>query len=261
MVKHGIPVENISDIHGGAVAEYTLIQMGFHMRRIGQFYDATGKRGSWPHDRAASTTASLAGKTLGVIGASGKDGSAVAMLAMKMGLRVVGMGNGTPESNARIREIGAELATRLEELLKQSDCISINCAKDKTLGLIGRQQFEQMKPGVIIVNPAGAEIIEKNELVDEYIKPAQERKVGALILDMPYGGRRGDRTFAIDHDNAKLKSLGVLFTPRMAGYTIDTYTRGVEQVADAINKRLSHTSATMMPEELDTDVRETPNPH
>ena len=78
--------------------------------------------------------------------------------------------------------------------------------------------------------------------------------MGAVILDMPYGGRRGDRTFSFDHDNARLRSLGVLFTPRMAGYTIDSYTRGVEQVADAINRRLLDASAAMGGEQLNTEI-------
>jgi phosphoglycerate dehydrogenase-like enzyme len=251
--EHGIPVEKSSDIHAGAVAEYTLSQMGFHARKIGQFYDATGKRGAWPHDQAGSTTTSLAGKTLGVIGVMGKDGSAVAMLAKKMGLRVVGIDG--PGRAAGIQELGVEAALNLEELLRQSDFISINSARNKTLGLIDSDQFDCMKSGVIIINPSGAEIIEKNALLNEFSKPPKERKVGAVILDMPYGGRRGNKTFSFDRDNAKLKSLGVLFTPRMAGYTIDTYTRGVEQVADAINKRLQHTSATTSAERLDGDVR------
>jgi D-3-phosphoglycerate dehydrogenase len=238
--RHGIPVENSANIHGEAVAEYTICQIGFHARRIGKFYDATGKRGAWPHDRAVSTTASVAGKTLGVIGALGKDGSAVAMLAMKVGLRVIGFDK--PETASRIREMGAEVAINLKDLLRRADFISINSPKDRTIGLIGSEEISQMKSGVIIVNPAGAEIIEKSALFEEYSKSEEQRRIGTVILDMPYGGRRGDETFSFDPDNEKLKSLGVLFTPRMAGYTIDSYTQGIEQVADAINKRLLQTS-------------------
>jgi fructose-1,6-bisphosphatase/inositol monophosphatase family enzyme/phosphoglycerate dehydrogenase-like enzyme len=252
--KQGIRVENSSDIHARAVAEYTLIQIGFHARKIGQFYETTGESGVWPHHLAASTTISLAGKTLGVIGATGKDGSAVVLVARKLGLRVVGMGSGRPEGNARIREMGATVASSVEELLGQSDFLSVNSAKAKTLGLIGKNQFARLKPGVIIVNPAGAEIIDKEALLEEFSKPVRERRVGAVILDMPYGGRRGDQTFSFDPDNAKLKALGVLFTPRMAGYTIDTYTHGVEQVAAAINRRLLSVPTTRDAGEIDSDT-------
>ena len=105
-----------------------------------------------------------------MIGATGKDGSAVVALARNLGLRVVGIASSAPESAARTRAQGAEVVSSLEELLNQSDFLSINSAKDKTLGLIGKAQFAHMKPGVIIVNPAGAEIIDKQALFEEFSK-------------------------------------------------------------------------------------------
>jgi myo-inositol-1(or 4)-monophosphatase len=249
---HGVAVENSSEIHGRAVAEYTLCQIGFHVRRIGWFYHATGENGAWPHDQATPSTSSLAGKTIGVIGAAGKDGGAVARLAMNMGLRVVGIGDGSAAGNAKMRAMGLEVAPNFNELLNQADFLSINSAKDRTLGLIGPDQFRQMKRGVVIVNPAGAEIIDKAALFAEFVKPPHERVVGTVIFDMPYGGRRGDKTFSFDTDNARLKSLGVLFTPRMAGYTVDTYRHGIDEVAEAIISRLPRNSAAANVGELDT---------
>lgn len=230
---HGVKVFNASDIHAAAVGEYTLSQIACHARRFGHFYGATGAAGAWPHHEAVTSTYSLRGKAIGIIGVTGKDGRAVASSSQQLGLRVLGLGRDASKSHA-IRGMGIEEAASLEELLTQSDFISINSKKAASLGLIGKSEIAKMKRGVIVINPAGAEIIDKHALLDEFAKPHLERTIGALVLDMPYGGRRGASTFTCDADNARLRELGVLFTPRMAGYTIDTYIRGVEQVADRI---------------------------
>ena len=236
--KRGIKVLNASDIHASSVGEYTMGQIANHARRLAHFHSATGENGAWPHDEATTTTRTILGKTIGIIGVTGKDGRAVATYAQKMGLRILGLDRDGEQINEAIRGMGIERVS-LEQLLRRSDFISINAKKDTSLHLIGGHEIDQMKRGVIIVNPAGAEIIEKGSLLKEYAKPHAERTIGALILDMPYGGRKGAMTFAGDPANATLKSLGVFFTPRMAGYSLDTYTRGVEQVAQGINRHFA----------------------
>jgi myo-inositol-1(or 4)-monophosphatase len=236
---HGVKVFNASDIHATAVGEYTLGQIACHARRFGHFYRATGAAGAWPHDEAVTSTYSLRGKTIGIIGVTGKDGRAVAVCSQQLGLRVLGLGRDGSKSHDTIQGMGIEPVSTLEDLVTQSDFISINSKKDASLGLIGQAEIAKMKRGVIVINPAGAEIIDKHALFEEFSRTPRERTIGALVLDMPYGGRRGASTFARDADNARLRELGVLFTPRMAGYTIDTYIRGVEQVADDINRYLA----------------------
>jgi fructose-1,6-bisphosphatase/inositol monophosphatase family enzyme/phosphoglycerate dehydrogenase-like enzyme len=252
----GIPVHNCPDLHKDAVAEYTMSQIAFHARKLPHYYAATGANNQWPHDDATVNTASLAFRTLGVIGVTGRDGLAVALLAKRMRLRVVGIGSGAPARNARARLIGVEIVEQLDDLLRQADFISINSAKNKTLGLIGKHQFAQLKPHVIVINPAGAEIIDKGALFEDLSKAPGERKLGVLVLDMPYGGRRGKQTFSFDPDNARMRELGVLFTPRMAGYTLDTYSRGVGRVADAINGTLLGLSRTTLDERTRSNLRD-----
>lgn len=234
-----VPVLHTPGIHAPAVAEYTLLQMGFLSRQFNQFHAETGAEGAWPHDKAATETNMLSGRTLGVLGGSGRDGGAVIGLAKKMGMRVVALGSGSAEGNDKIRGLGAEVAASPKELFEQADFISVNMRNGPdTAGMINREAIAAMKKGVIIVDPAGAEIFDKEALLEELRKPAADRKLGRVILDMPYGGRRDDKAFTADPANAVLKELGVLFTPRIAGYTREIRMQAVDAVTGYVNKAL-----------------------
>jgi myo-inositol-1(or 4)-monophosphatase len=234
-----VPVMHTPGIHAPAVAEYTLLQMGFLSRQFNQFHAETGTDGAWPHDKGATETNMLAGRTLGVLGGSGKDGGAVIALAKKMGMRVVAMGSGRAESDDKIRGLGAEVAATPRELFEQADFISVNMRNGPdTAGMINRDAIASMKKGVIIVDPAGAEIFDKEALLEELRKAPKDRTLGKVILDMPYGGRRDDKAFTADPANAVLKELGVLFTPRIAGYTREIRMQAVDELARHVNDAL-----------------------
>jgi len=246
--KQGVAVVHTEGIHAPTVAEYTLGVILGEARRLNHFYQTTGKNGAWPHQEATIGTHTVAGKTLGVLGGSGKDGAAVIALAKSMGLRVVALGGRSEESAAKIRGLGAEVIPSLDVLLGQSDFLSVNCRKNKeTTGLLNQHAFDMMKPGIIIINPAGAEIIDKQALLHELAKEPGERKIATVILDMPYGGRRDKDAFTADPDNDRLRDLGVLFTPRMSGYTIETRTEGVERLAGYVNAILGHANYRGVP--------------
>ncbi len=229
---HGIQIVNAPGVHAESVAEYTIWQFGWLARRLGSFYAETGLNGNWPHARAIETRL-LNGKVVGVIGGAGRDGVAVIRLAVKLGLSVVAIGSGSEAGDARIRLAGATVAESLNYLLRVSDFISVNCRVGQTtLELIGEAEIAEMKPGVIIVDPAGADIFKREALLGEFEKPV--RRIGALVLDMPFGGRRDVEAFRSDSANARLRELGVLFTPRIAGYTKDSWERANEMVAKRV---------------------------
>jgi myo-inositol-1(or 4)-monophosphatase len=136
------------------------------------------------------------------------------------------------------------VAETLEEVLTEADFLSINCRlTEATRGLIGRRQLHLCKRGVVIVNPAAAEVLDKQAVLDEFNKPVDERTVGVLILDMPFGQRRDARAFLADSDNAVLKERGVLFTPRMAGYTVETAVRAGTELAARLRRELEPSCA------------------
>lgn len=230
-------------VHASSVAEYTLGQICFHSRRLAHFYEETGRGGKWPHREARETTHLVSGKTLGVLGGSGKDGAAVVALARLFGLKVVGLSSGSQVGRRKLLSLGAQIAPDLPSLLECADFLSVNCRKNQeTIGLLGAREIAMMRAGVIVINPAGAEIIDGNALREEFQKPREARRIGVVVLDMPYGGRRDEQAFVHHPLNALLKECGVLFTPRMAGYTVEAESQASSLLAEYLERYLRHGS-------------------
>jgi glyoxylate reductase len=63
-------------------------------------------------------------------------------------------------------ECGAKYVS-FEELMKTSDVLSLNCSlRKETIGIIGKEEFEIMKKGVIIINTARGKLIDEAALVE-----------------------------------------------------------------------------------------------
>lgn len=63
--------------------------------------------------------------------------------------------------------LGIEYCSSLEELLGQADVLSMHCPlNESTNGMIGREQFNQMKDGVFIVNTCRGPVIQEGALVE-----------------------------------------------------------------------------------------------
>lgn len=119
----GIPVCNIVGYSTGAVAQMTLALLLELTQQVGQ-YNALVHRGDWTNCpdfcclRAPLTE--LAGKTMGLIG-YGAIGQAVGRLALALDMRLLV----TARHEKAVPE-GARYTT-LDELLTQSDVISLHC--------------------------------------------------------------------------------------------------------------------------------------
>jgi glyoxylate reductase len=96
----------------------------------------------------------IAGATLGIVGL-GEIGQAVARRAAGFGLRVLGWTR-SGRTVAGVESVG------LEELLGQSDFVSINVAlTDDTRMLINAEAIARMKPGSVLVNTARGGIVDE----------------------------------------------------------------------------------------------------
>ena len=117
------------------------------------------------------------GKVLGILGMGG-IGRALARRAVAFGFHL--------QYHNRRPAIGEQNPTNakyvtFEELLRTSDVISIHLPlSDATWHLLGREQFEMMKDGVVIVNTARGSIIDENALVEAL----ESEKVFAAGLDV-----------------------------------------------------------------------------
>jgi phosphoglycerate dehydrogenase-like enzyme len=102
-------------------------------------------------------------QTFGILGL-GRIGTAVALRARAFGFRVVFFDPYLP--NGAELAIGVERARGLEDLLRQTDTLSVHTPlTPETKGILGHAQLSLLKPGAVVVNTARGPIIDPDALL------------------------------------------------------------------------------------------------
>jgi phosphoglycerate dehydrogenase-like enzyme len=104
----------------------------------------------------------LHGQTLGIVGL-GNIGSSVAKVAHAFGMNVIAWSqNLTP---AKAEEHGACLVSK-EALFREADIVTVHLVLSKrTIGIIGANELEQMKPSAYLINTSRGPLINEDALV------------------------------------------------------------------------------------------------
>lgn len=119
----------------------------------------------------------LHGKTVGVIG-TGKTGRAFARIMHGFGCKLLG---NDPEQNVEIMQETGLRYCSLDELLQQSDVISLHCPlNSETKYMFNHSLFSKMKKGIIFINTARGMIVNTEDLIDAL----QKGIIGAAGLDV-----------------------------------------------------------------------------
>jgi phosphoglycerate dehydrogenase-like enzyme len=120
------------------------------------------------------------GSTLGIVGL-GSVGRYVANWANAFDMEVI-----YTQRNQLNAELESQFNARyvsLNELFEQSDFVSIHVPlNDSTKGLIGAEQLDNAKPGIVIVNIARADIIQKEAL----LAALDSGRIGGVGMDVHY---------------------------------------------------------------------------
>ncbi len=104
-------------------------------------------------------------QTFGVLGL-GRIGTAAALRAKALAFRVVFFDPHLP--NGAELAIGVERARSLEELLRQTDTLSIHSPLTReTRGLIGGRELAMLQPGAVLVNTARGGIVDLDGVYDQ----------------------------------------------------------------------------------------------
>ncbi len=167
----------------------------------------------------------LQGKTVGIIGL-GQIGIEVAKRLNAFGVSILVTDPYAPSE--RLDEVGAR-AVELEELLRETDIVSIHCPQtEETMGMLGAEQFAMMKKTAIIINTARASVTDESAL-----KAALEAGViagaGLDVFSME----------PVDCDNEFLEMDNVTVTPHIGGNTTDTIEKQSLMIAEDIKAILS----------------------
>ena len=146
----------------------------------------------------------LAGKTMGIIG-YGRIGKKVAEIARCFGMKVVAWTR-TPKDPECVS---------LDELLRQSDVISLHCPLfPETQNLINAETIAKMKDGAILINTSRGPVVNDADLR----KALDSGKLMAFGADV-------STVEPIPADNPLLGCDKVIFTPHFAWATFEARTR------------------------------------
>jgi D-3-phosphoglycerate dehydrogenase len=166
----GITVMNTPMASSASVAELTV---GYMFALARSTYQAAASMKSEKWEKKNFEGDEIGGKTLGLVGV-GNIGKEVAKRAKALGMTVVAY-------DPYVKAVEGVKMVKLDELLAQSDYISLHLPKTKeSANMIGKDQFAKMKNGVRVINCARGGIIDENALHDALVSG----KVAGAALDV-----------------------------------------------------------------------------
>lgn len=169
--KYGISVMHVPAYSPEGIAEHALALAFAVNRRIHKAYIRVRENN---FSLMGLTGVNLFGKTAGIVG-TGRIGAAMARACHGLGMNVIAYDKYPNKSLDFVRY------TTLEELLRQSDLISLHCPlTEETYHLIDSKAIEMMKNGVILVNTSRGALISTEDL----IKGIRQHKFGGVGLDV-----------------------------------------------------------------------------
>jgi glycerate dehydrogenase len=156
----------------------------------------------------------LDGKTMGLIG-FGRIGRQTARIARAFGMKVV-------YYNPTSRQTDAARAVTLDELLRESDVISLHCPlTEENEGLIDAAALAKMKQSAILINTARGPLINERDLANALTRG----DLAAAALDVV-------STEPIRPDNPLLQAPNCLITPHIAWASREARQRLMRTAAD-----------------------------
>lgn len=200
----GIPVFNAPYSNTRSVVEMALGEMIMLIRKV-FVKSAQLHQGIW--DKSARNSFEVRGKTLGIVG-YGNIGSQLSVLAEALGMQVVfyDVVDKLALGNARKCE-------SLEELLRVSDAVSLHVdGRPENHHLIGRTQFEMMKPSAVFLNLSRGHVVDIDALRDALL---QHKIHGASVDVFPEEPVNNAQKF----ESALCGLPNAILTPHVGGST------------------------------------------
>lgn len=187
-----------------------------------------GKKFQGPEQvrEAASGCARIRGDTLGIVGL-GRIGSAVALRAKAFGFNVMFYDPYLPDGIEK--SLGLSRVYTLQELLFQSDCVSLHCTlNEHNHHLINDYTIKQMRPGAFLVNTARGGLVDETALA----LALKDGRIRAAALDV-----HENEPFSI-HQGPLKDAQNVICTPHAAWYSDASCTELREMAAGEIRRAI-----------------------
>ncbi len=237
--EKGVIVASVPAYGERTVAEFTFALLLSISRNLFDARERVSRDGSFNSD--GLTGFDLFGKTIGVVG-TGRIGKNVIRIAQGFSMKVIAF-DLYPDT-AFAEEAKVEYVS-LDRLVAESDIISLHIPGGKgTDHLIGREQIEKMKKGVVLINTARGSLIDTEALV----QGLQSGIIGAAGLDVlseegyvddelellntPHPQTEGLRTLILNH--YLIDHPQVVITPHTAFNTKEALGRILDVTCDNI---------------------------
>lgn len=203
--RHGIAVYNTSNSHDyEAVADWVFSSMLAFGRGLCKFNEQMSE-GEWNRIPKFNVW----GKTIGIVG-FGRIGSVVAKRAAAFNMRVL-----VAESASAVSRTYPDYVEVLpfEELLKVSDFISLHSiVTPETKGMMGKEQFQLMKPTAYLINSGRAALVKQEELLEAL----SSNTIAGAAIDVY------DIEPAVNDPLVKSGLSNIILTPHIGIYTLET---------------------------------------
>ncbi|WP_033284551.1 D-2-hydroxyacid dehydrogenase family protein [Streptomyces sp. NRRL F-525] len=194
--------------------------------------EANSLRGGGPWQQTVG--ADLHGRTLGLLGL-GKIGGRVAQVGLAFGMRVTAWSQHLTEERAD--EVGVQLAASKEELLADSDFVSVHLALgDRTRGLLGPAELALLKPTAYLINTSRAAIVDQDALLAA-LREGRFAGAGIDVFD----------TEPLPADHPMRTAPRLLATPHLGYVSRANYTTYYSQAVENIQAYLAGSPVRQLP--------------
>jgi lactate dehydrogenase-like 2-hydroxyacid dehydrogenase len=164
--SRGLAVSNTPDVLTEATADIAITLLLMVSRRAGEG-ERHVRSGAWTGWRPTHMLGTqVSGKTLGLVG-MGRIARAVARRAHHgFGMRII-FHDPFPPSAHDAAALGAEPRQALEQILEESDFVSLHCpATPETRHLMNRERLARMRRSAFLINTARGDIVDETALVE-----------------------------------------------------------------------------------------------
>lgn len=204
----GIAILSNPAHNANAVAEYTVALMLAETRNIARA-DSSLRGGVWRERFPNSGKIfEISGSTVGLIG-FGTIARLVARKLSTFSCEILVYDCYADPNDPEARQYGCKFVT-MEELLERSDIISVHARSEGVI--LGKEQFDRMKPGAYFINTARPHLID-NDYLQQMLQ--EGRLMGAALdvfMDEPLGT-----------DEPLLKLDNVTLSNHRGGDTVNSY--------------------------------------
>ncbi len=222
--EKGISVTNIPGFCAEEVSVHAIGMLIDLVRKI-SFYDRTVRSGKWD-PLLGYKTYRMTGKKFGMV-FFGEIPKKMVPVLKALGLKILVYA--PTKTKEFLAEYGCEKAETLEQLLKESDFVSLHCPliKDVTYHLIGEKELSLMKKEAFLINTARGSVVDEKALVSA-LKTGTIKGAGIDVIE----DEANETSELFDLEN-------IVITPHAAFISEDSFYDGRRRALEQLVQRFS----------------------